>query len=733
MEKVLELDVGGKPMRFETGKVAKQAGGACTVAYGDSLVLVTMCNTDEPRPVDFLPLMVEYREKTYAAGKIPGGFFKREGRPYEKETLTSRLIDRPIRPLIEEYNRLDLQIIANVLSADQENDTDVLAMNGASLALSLSPMPWYGPTAAVRVGLVDGQYVINPTIPQAEAGRLDLIVVGTRDKIVMLAGDAAEVSEEELAGAVEAAFPVIREIAAAIARFTAGVEKLTLTPPSRDFPREAEVRDFFRARVVAAAAGATKKERRVAWRAMLEEAVAQFARLNEYEHAAADKSLIKKILSDVEEAEARRLVLEEGRRQDGRGFDELRPITGAVGVLPRAHGSALFTRGETQALVATTLGTVSDEQKVEDLQGERTKAFMLHYNFPPFSVGEVQPIRGTGRREIGHGALAESAFRHVLPAEDDFPYTIRVVSDILESNGSSSMASVCGASLSLMDAGVPVKKAVAGISVGLVSEGDRHVFLTDIQGLEDYAGDMDFKVAGTRDGVTALQLDMKVRGLDPGVIRDGLARAREARHKILDQMDAVLARPRPELSPYAPRIYIMMIDIEKIGTVIGPGGKVIRRIIADTGVEIDIEDDGKVTIASPDEAAANRAMEIVKALTTTPEVGAVFTGKVTRLMKFGVFVELVPGVEGMVHISQLDTKRTERVEDVVKVGDEVTVKVVEIDDLGRINLSRKVLMPGGEGSDTSRPGSRGDRPGRDGRRRDERRGDDSRRRPKDRG
>jgi len=721
-----DVAVGDKTLTFETGKVAKQAGGACTVSCGDSLVLVTMCNTDEPRPVDFLPLMVEYREKTYAAGKIPGGFFKREGRPYEKETLTSRLIDRPIRPLIEEYNRLDLQIIANVLSADQVNDTDVLAMNGASLALSLSPIPWYGPTGAVRVGLVDGKYVINPTIQEAEAGRLDLIVTGTRDKIVMIAGDAAEVSEEELAGALEAAFTAVQAIAAAIARFAADAEKLVLTPPNQDFPQETDVRGFFRDRVKSHTASTNKKERREGWLALLHDAVEKFAR-QDYEHAAADKSAIRKILAEEEEAEVRRIILEDGQRQDGRGFDDLRPIAGEVGVLPRAHGSALFTRGETQALVATTLGTVSDEQKVEDLLGEHTKAFMLHYNFPPFSVGEVQPLRGTGRREIGHGALAESAFKHVLPAEADFPYTIRIVSDILESNGSSSMASVCGASLSLMDAGVPIKKAVAGISIGLVSGGKQPVLLTDIQGLEDYAGDMDCKVAGTRDGITAVQLDMKVRGLELGVIRAALAKARQARLAILDQMDAVLSQPRAELSPYAPRIYITYVDVEKIGTVIGPGGKMVRRIIAETGVEIDIEDDGKVTIASTDEASAQKAMAMVKALGTNPEIGAVFTGKVTRLMKFGAFVEIAPGVEGMVHISQWDTKRTERIEDAAHVGDEVTVKVIEIDDMGRINLSRRALMPGGDQPLPEGEGRRSDRGSRPPRRRDDRRRDSDRR------
>lgn len=728
--KKLEINVAGKTLSFETGKVAKQAGGACTVRCGDSVALVTMCNTDEPRLVDFLPLMVEYREKTYAAGKIPGGFFKREGRPAEKETLTARMIDRPIRPLIDDYIRLDLQIIATVLSADQDNDPDVLAMNGASLAVSLSPIPWHGPLAAVRVGMADGRYIINPTHAEREQSRLDLIVAGIEGKIVMLAGSCGQVSEEELGGALDAALPEINKIAAAIRDFTSDVNKLALAPPARDEAFEEAARGFLAPQVRPTMDIMDKGLRRVRWNEILAEAFEKFAPddLTDKDK----RGRLKAMLAAMEEDELRKMVLDEGRRQDGRAFNQLRPISAEVGLLPRAHGSALFTRGQTQALAATTLGTVADEQKIEDLLGERTKAFMLHYNFPPFSVGEVQPIRGAGRREIGHGALAESAFPAVLPGEDEFPYTIRVVSDILESNGSSSMATVCGASLSMMDAGVPLKAAVAGISIGVVSEGDKYVLLTDIQGIEDYAGDMDFKVAGTRTGVTAIQLDMKVRGLKADVIRAGLAEARNARLQILEQMDAVLATPRPELSPYAPRIYIMMIDVEKIGTVIGPGGKMIRRIIAETGVEIEIEDDGRVTIASPDEAAAQKAMGIIKAMTTNPEIGAVFTGKVTRLMKFGLFVEIAPGVEGMVHISQWDIKRTERIEDAAKVGDEVTVKVIEIDDMGRINLSRRATMPGGEQTSEERERSRGGRGDRSGRGRDDRRSGE-RRGPKDRG
>ncbi|UCH77998.1 MAG: polyribonucleotide nucleotidyltransferase, partial [Candidatus Coatesbacteria bacterium] len=452
---------------------------------------------------------------------------------------------------------------------------------------------------------------------------------------------------------------------------------------------------------------------------LLEQAYAKF---DASEEEAEKRLALDRLLTELEEAEVRRMALEEGRRQDGRALDELRPIEIEVSVLPRAHGSAIFTRGQTQALAATTLGTVSDEQRIDDLLGERTKTFMLHYNFPPFSVGEVRPIRGAGRREIGHGQLAESALRRLLPAEEEFPYTVRVVSDILESNGSSSMASVCGASLSLMDAGVPLRKTVAGISIGLIAGDGRHLLLTDIQGLEDHFGDMDFKVAGTRDGVTALQVDMKIHGLPPEVIREAFAQARDARHQILDQMEAVLPQHRAELSPYAPRILIMYIDIEKIGTVIGPGGKMVRRIIAETGAEIDIEDDGKVTIASPDEEAARRALEMVKSLATDPEIGAVFKGKVTRLMKFGAFVEILPGVDGMIHISELDTKRVNRVEDAVKIGDEVEVKVIEIDEMGRVNLSRRALLPGGDKPREDR------RP----RRRDDRRSAGDRRNKKDR-
>ncbi|HUU55979.1 MAG TPA: polyribonucleotide nucleotidyltransferase [bacterium] len=722
-----DLQIGEKTVRFESGKVAKLANGACTVTCGGSVVLVTFCHTDDPRPgFDYLPLMVEYREKTYAAGKIPGGFFKREGRPYEKEVITARLIDRPLRPLFDDFIRHDLQVIATVLSADRENDTDLAALNGASLAVSLSAMPWHGPVGAVRVALLDGRYVVNPTIPEAAAGRLNLVVVSTVDKIVMLAGSAAEATEDEVMTAVEAGFAEARKVAQAIRDHTADVPKLTIAAPERDAAFERAVKEFLSPQVKPVIEIMEKSERHHARSALLEQAAAKFAAGKDAEEEL--KKAIETYLGEVEEAEVRRMALEEDTRQDGRAFDELRPISIDVSVLPRTHGSAIFTRGQTQALAATTLGTVSDEQRIDDLLGDRTKAFMFHYNFPPFSVGEVRPIRGTGRREIGHGHLAEEALQRVLPPEEEFPYTVRIVSDILESNGSSSMASVCGASLSLMDAGVPVKKAVAGISVGLIAGDDRYVLLTDIQGLEDHFGDMDCKVAGTRDGVTAMQLDMKVRGLPVDVIRDALHRAREARHAILDQMDAVLPEHRPELSPYAPRILITFIDVEKIGTVIGPGGKVVRRIIAETGATIDIEDDGKVTIASPDEEAARRAMEMVKILATDPEVGAVFKGKVTRIMKFGAFVEILPGVDGMVHISDLDVKRVERVEDVVHIGDEVEVKVIEIDEMGRVNLSRRALLPGGD-----RP--REDRKPRDGRpprRRDDKRRPDDRHNKKDR-
>ncbi len=724
MKSGFDFELGGKTLRFETGKVAKLANGACTATCGGSVVLATFCHTDEPRQgVDFLPLMVEYREKTYAAGKIPGGFFKREGRPYEKEVVTARLIDRPIRPLFEDHVRLDLQIIATVLSADQDNDTDVLALNASSLATSLSAMPWHGPVAAVRVAFTDGRYVVNPTIPETETSRLDLIVVSTLDKIIMLAGSAAEVTEEELLGAVDAGFAQARKLAETIRDFTANVPKISVPPPERDEPFEREAKGFLGGSLKPLMETQEKSARHAARNTLLEQAYDKFFGSDGGEEEAERRALLEKFLQELEEAEVRRMVLDDGVRQDGRSFDELRPIEAEVSVLPRAHGSAIFTRGQTQALVATTLGTVSDEQRIDDLLGERTKAFMLHYNFPPFSVGEVRPIRGAGRREIGHGQLAESALRRLLPTEDEFPYTIRVVSDILESNGSSSMASVCGASLSLMDAGVPVKKAVAGISVGLIAGEGRNVLLTDIQGLEDHYGDMDFKVAGTKDGITALQMDTKVRGLPMEVVRDALTQAREARYAILERMNAVLDKPRPELSPYAPRILITYIDIEKIGTVIGPGGKMVRRIIADTGVEIDIEDDGKVTIASPDEEAARRALETVKNLATDPEIGSVFKGKVTRLMKFGAFVEILPGIEGMIHISDLDLKRVNRVEDVVHVGDEVEVKVIEIDEMGRINLSRKACLPGGEQSS---------REGRPPRRRDDRRPSGDRRHKKDR-
>jgi polyribonucleotide nucleotidyltransferase len=717
IKEVVNIEVGGRPMEFEVGQMAKQAGGAAMVKYGDTVVLVTACNSEEELDQDWLPLFVEYREKTSAAGKIPGGFFKREGRPSEKETLTARLIDRPARPLFDDSIRYEVQVYAQVFSADDENEPDVMAINGASLALMLFPIPWDGPIGAVRIGYIDGELVVNPFIPDMERSTLDLAVAGTEDAVTMVEGSANEVGEEVLLKALEIAGDEIRNIIAAQREMVrrVGMVKKEVEPVDKYAELKAEAAPFIRDNLPGVLYILDKTERNDARREVLDKVFSKL--IPEGDSSAGDKErALIDFFFELEKEEVRRMALEDVRRQDGRAFDEIRDITAEVSVLPRTHGSALFTRGQTQALVTTTLGTVSDEQRIEGLVEETTKSFMLHYNFPPFSVGEVRPIRGPSRRDIGHGALAERSFKHLLPEEDEFPYTIRIVSDILESNGSSSMATVCGSSLALMDAGVPMKAAVAGIAMGLVFDADsgRYAVLSDIQGMEDHYGDMDFKVAGTRKGITSFQMDLKVGGVSLEIMKEALMQARDGRLYILDKMDAVLPKPRPDLSPYAPRIITFMIPIDKIGQVIGPGGKTIRKIIAETGVDIDIEDDGRVTIASVDPEESLRAKEWVESLTEEAEVGKVYTGVVTRLMKSGAFVEILPGQDGLIHISQLEHYRVNKVEDVLKVGDEVTVKVIEIDDLGRINLSRKACIPKPEG----KPGDR-DRRG-DGRDRKER-------------
>jgi polyribonucleotide nucleotidyltransferase len=676
------------------GRVARAADGAAWVRYGDTVVLVTAVASKQPREgIDFFPLTVDYQERAYAAGKIPGGFFKREGRPHEKETLTARLIDRPIRPLFPHGYHQDVQIIATVLSADQENDPDVLAVVGASAALSLSPIPFLGPIGCVRIGRVEGRFVLNPTYAQLEQSDLDVVLAATEPAAVMVEGGGREVPEEVLLEALlygHRALQGIIQMQHELAR-RAGAGPPAFVSPQVDPALHERVATLTRPRIRELAFVPEKEEQRARRKLLIEEALALVATEPD-----GIKLQVKDIFEELEKQEMRRLILEEGRRADGRAVTQVRPITCEVGVLPRTHGSALFTRGQTQALVTTTLGTSEDEQRLDDIEGESFKRFMLHYNFPPFSVGEVKFMRGASRRDIGHGALAERAIQPVLPSKEEFPYTVRIVSDILESNGSSSMATVCGASLSLMDAGVPVRAAVAGVAMGLVKEGDKTVVLTDIQGLEDHLGDMDFKVAGTRTGVTSIQMDIKTQGITEAILRQALSQARAARMEVLDSMDRALAKARPDLSPYAPRIISFKIPVDKIREVIGPGGKIIRGIVEQTGVKIDIEDDGTVAIASVDEAAARKAMEIIGRIVEVPEVGRVYLGKVVKIMDFGAFVEILPGTDGLLHISQIAKERVKRVEDVLKEGEEVMVKVIEVDKTGKIRLSRREVLQDAE-------------------------------------
>ena len=698
----VEIQVGGRSLTFETGLLARQADGAVVVRYGDSMVLVTATASPQPREgADFFPLTCDYEEKMYAAGKIPGGFFKREGRPGESAVLTARLMDRPIRPLFPQGFRNDVQVIATVLSTDQENDPAILAVNGASAALMVSGLPFEGPVGAVRVGLIDGKFVINPTLRQIEEqSRLDLVVAGTADAIIMVEAGAKEVPEEQILAAFDVAHAEIRRIVEIQQRLVEMVGKprreVALAAP--DPALEAAVREAALPLIAQALAQPEKLAREEALRDVQETVAAQLAERSP-ETFAERAGEVGDLVYALTRAEVRRRILEEGRRPDGRGPTDIRPLTIKVGLLPRAHGSGLFQRGQTQVLTVATLGTGEDEQLLDNLGIIERKRFMHHYYFPPFSVGEVRPLRGPGRREIGHGALAERALAWAIPPEEVFPYTIRLVSEVLESNGSTSMASVCGSTLALMDAGVPIKAAVAGIAMGLVTDASgRAAILTDILGMEDQMGDMDFKVAGTRDGVTALQMDIKIKGLSRELLARALAQAREARLLILERMLEVIPAPRTTLSPYAPRILTIEINPEKIREVIGPGGKVINKITAETGAKIDIEQDGKVHIASVDEQAARRAMQMIEEIVREVRVGEMYLGRVTRLMNFGVFVEVLPGKEGLVHISELADGRVGRVEDVVKVGDELLVKVKEIDNLGRINLTRRgVRGTGAEG------------------------------------
>lgn len=692
----VEIEIEGRQFSLEAGRVARQTDGAVSVRYGDTVVLVTAVATKHPREgIDFLPLTVDYQERAYAAGMIPGGFFKREGQPRDPEKITARLIDRPIRPLFPKGFRRDVQIIATVLSADQENDPDVLALVGASAALTISSIPFLGPIGAVRVGRVGGQLVANPTYKQMEESDLELVIAGTKDAVMMVEARAKEVSEETILAAIAfgqnavAAMVRMQEALAA----SVGQLKIPFTSPTVD-PALLERIAALAREPIRALATLPEKEAQQARREQIREET-----LRAFSGEPVEIQLqVKETLEKIERDEMRRLVLEERIRTDGRRLEEVRPITCDTGVLPRTHGSALFTRGGTQALVTTTLGTSDDVQRFDGIEGEGFKRFTLHYNFPPYSVGEVRFLRAPGRREIGHGALAERAMLSVLPSREEFPYTVRIVSEILESNGSSSMASVCGATLALMDAGVPIKSAVGGVAMGLVTEEGRSAILTDIMGLEDHLGDMDFKVAGTRAGITALQMDMKVQGVTATLMAEALEQARHGRMHVLDEMEKTLAQPRPNISIYAPRLITIKVPVDKIREVIGPGGKVIRGIIEETGCKIDISDDGSVEIASRDEAAAEKALSIINRIVEVPEVGKIYQGKVKRIVEFGAFVEILPGTDGLLHISQIAEHRIQRVQDVLSEGDEVSVKVIEIDPSGKIRVSRKEVLraQGGE-------------------------------------
>ncbi len=720
-EHKVSIDMGGKELTISTGKWAKLAGGSAVVQLGGTIVLVASSAAKTAKPgLDFVPLTCDYRERTYAAGKIPGGFFKREGRPTEKETLSSRQIDRPIRPLMHKQWTYETQVMATVVSSDQEHDADVLALIGGSASLVLSDIPFPEPVAGVRVGRVDGQFVVMPTFAQLDESDMDVVVAGTATDIIMVEGGSREVTEADMIAALEFAMQNIRKIVSAQNDLVklAGKPKRSPVDKVDVAELERELRGGYTNRLRDAIRIPGKESRQEELDLITKDAVAALSEKH------GDKAVFTaKILHDIERDELREMVLRDGVRADGRKHDQIRPISIEVGVLPRTHGSCLFTRGETQALVVTTLGTKADEQRVEELEGQSWKSYMLHYNFPPFSVGETRPIRGPGRREIGHGALAERSVEPVIPADTSFPYTIRIVSDILESNGSSSMASVCGASMSLMDAGVPVKAPVAGVAMGLIKEGDRVAVLTDILGVEDHLGDMDFKVTGTTDGITAFQMDTKIGGISFEIMKNALEQARVGRLFILGKMKDCLAAPRSEMSPYAPRITILHINPDKIREVIGPGGKIIKKITEETGCQIDIEDTGEIRIAAVNMEGSKRAEEIIRNITEDPEIGRTYQGKVRSIVNFGAFVEIVPGRDGLLHVSEIDWGRTEKVEDVLNVGDLVMVKVVDVDRDGKIRLSRRALLPQPEGYVGAGAGSGG------GGRRDRDRGD----RDRDRG
>lgn len=682
----LRANFGKENIIMKTGKIAKQANGSVTVEYGGTVVLVTACMSKNTREgIDFFPLTVEYQEKTYAAGRIPGGFFKREGRPSENEILISRLIDRPIRPLFPKGMRNDVQVIAVVLSSDGVNDPDVLAVNGASAALMISDIPFDGPLACCRVAKVENNLVLNPTYAELDKSDIDVIITANKKGIVMLESKAKEISEDAYLEAVKFGHAALKDILKAQEEFASqvGKEKAKVECKEIDEGLKKRVEDASRDRLKDIYNLSNKDER--------EEQVNKLSKelQEQYVCDTCTELDIKEALVEVEKDQVRSKIINEGTRVDGRTFKEIRKITCEVSLLPRTHGSALFTRGQTQSLAVTTLGTGEDEQLIEALEGEKSKSFMLHYSFPPFSVGETAPMRGPGRREIGHGALAEKSLLAVIPSKEKFPYTIRVVSEILESNGSSSMATVCAATLSLMDAGVPIKSTVAGIALGLIKEGNKEIILTDILGLEDHFGDMDFKVAGTTTGVTAVQLDLKIDGISIELLEKCLYQAKEGREFILGKMNESISGPREEISTYAPRIEVLKVNTEKIGELIGPGGKTIKAIIAATGVSIDIQDDGTVKIGSTEAAKSAEAIKMIKAITDDVEVGRIYNAKVKRIMPFGAFCEIAPKKEGLVHISELSSGFVKKVEDVVKIGDEIKVKVVGVDEMGRINLSKK--------------------------------------------
>jgi len=685
-----EVEVGGRILSFETGRYAKQANGAVMVRYGDTMVLVTAVASEEVKAdQDFFPLQVEYREKTSAAGKIPGGFFKREGKPSEKEILSARLCDRPIRPLFPDNFMNETQVIATVFSYDGENDADVLAACGASAALTISDIPFDGPIAEVRVGRIDGAFVINPTHAQIQVSDLELVVAGTSDSIMMVEGEAKELSEEEILDALRFAHEEIKKIVAVQLEFrkAAGKQKWIIPIPQIDENLKNDVYNLayekFKEIVYSIL---TKEERSLKNKELKEYVISNLA-----EKYPEQEKVIGDILHDMEKELMRTRILKEGIRLDGRKTHEIRPITIELSVLPRTHGSALFTRGETQSLTTVTLGTKNDEQLIDGLHQEYTKKFMLHYNFPPFSVGEVGKISGVGRREIGHGNLAERSLKQVFPSEDIFPYTVRVISDILESNGSSSMATVCAGSLAMMDAGVPLKTAVSGIAMGLVKEGEEYSILSDILGNEDHLGDMDFKVAGTANGITGFQMDIKIQGISFEIMEKALRQAKEGRLIILEKMNQAIQSPRPNLSPYAPRLIKVKVDKEQIGLIIGSGGKTVQGMQRLFDVEIYIDEDGTVNIAASNKENAQKCKEYIKKLTATPEVGEIYDGVITKIMDFGAFVEILPGKEGLLHISQIDNKRVQKVTDYFKVGDKVTVKLLKVED-GKYSLSRKDLL-----------------------------------------